>query len=138
MTSDLKTVGPNDNLAKVEEIFKTKRIHHLPVTEQGKLIGLISKSDYLFFKRGFNHNNAEEKWDEVRLKSHKANEIMTRGIAKLEVTDRINVALEVFKENLFHAIPIVTEDGILKGIVTTYDIIIHLAEDMKAVNEYIR
>lgn len=138
MTTELKTVGPHDTLIKVEEIFKTKRIHHLPVTEDNKLVGMISKSDYLFFKRGFNHNNVEEKWDEVRLKSHRVNEIMTRGIARMEETDRINVALEVFKENLFHAIPIVNDKGELRGIVTTYDIINHLAEERLAINEYVK
>lgn len=138
MTTDLKTVSPKDSLIKVEEIFKTKRIHHLPVVEGNKLVGMVSKSDYLFFKRGFNRNNVEEKWDEVRLKSHSVSEIMTRGIARMEETDKINVALEVFKENLFHAIPIVNETGELRGIVTTYDIIMHLANERLVINEYVK
>ena len=138
MTRDILTIGPEESLARIEELFGTKRIHHLPVTDNGKLVGMISKSDYLFFKRGFIHNNAEEKWDEVRLKSHKVSEIMTKGVARLEETDKINVVLEVFKENLFHAIPIVDEDNMLVGIVTTYDIIVRLAEERKAINEYIK
>jgi acetoin utilization protein AcuB len=30
--------------------------------------------------------------------------------------------VEIFLENYFHAIPVVSEDGELKGIVSTYDI----------------
>jgi acetoin utilization protein AcuB len=47
---------------------------------------------------------------------------MTKGLAVLESNDRIGVAIEIFKENLFHAIPIV-DDEELKGIVTTFDLI---------------
>jgi acetoin utilization protein AcuB len=56
---------------------------------------------------------------------------MTTKLAKLEPSDKINVALEVFKENLFHGIPIVNNDALV-GIVTTYDIIKHLALDSEA------
>ena len=46
---------------------------------------------------------------------------MTTGLAKLSPEERINVALEVFMANRFHAIPVV-DDGDLVGIVTTFDI----------------
>ena len=73
--------------------------------------------------------------DYQRIKKHKASEIMVSGIAKLEPSDRINVALELFKENIFHTIPVV-EDGVLRGIVIPLDVIKHLANDKGANNEY--
>jgi acetoin utilization protein AcuB len=51
---------------------------------------------------------------------------MTKGLAVLSPDDRINVAIEVFKENILHAIPIV-KDGELIGLLTTHDIIKQLA-----------
>jgi acetoin utilization protein AcuB len=60
---------------------------------------------------------------------------MTEGVAKLEPYQRVNVALDLFKMNLFHALPVVENDRII-GIVTTFDIIKHLAEDNVAVNTY--
>ena len=53
---------------------------------------------------------------------------MTQGIATLEPNDRINVALQIFMENLFHAIPVVEDDEVV-GILTTYDIIKALQEE---------
>lgn len=133
MSKDLITISEFAPLTKVEEIFNNNRIHHIPVVDSNKLIGIVSKSDFLFFQRGF--NNQEEKYDSYRLKTHFVNQIMTKGVAKLDANDKINVALEVFKENLFHAIPI-EEDGKLIGIITTYDIIKSLAESNGAVNQY--
>lgn len=129
MTKDLITVGPEDNIKKVQEIFESKNIHHLPVIDEGQLAGMLSKSDYLFFKRGFINEEAENELDQIRLKTSKVKEIMTNGLAKLEPEDRIQTAVEVFKENLFHAIPVV-ENGYLRGIVTTLDIINHLSNDI--------
>jgi acetoin utilization protein AcuB len=133
MSSTLITIDEYTPLSKVEEIFKNHKIHHIPVVENGELIGMISKSDFLLFQRGYMAGNP--KFEEFRLKSHAAHEIMTKKLATLKVDDRIDVALEIFKENLFHAIPIM-ENEILAGIVTTYDVIKALAESNGAVNKY--
>jgi CBS domain-containing protein len=70
-----------------------------------------------------------------KLKTHEAREIMTKGIAKLDPTDKINVALEVFKKNFLHSLLIMDQDTLV-GIVTTHDIIVHLAEEKSAINQY--
>jgi len=133
MSTDLITIGKDATLEKVKEIFEENKIHHIPVVEFNQLIGIISKSDFLFFQKAYMHSDVHE--EETRLKTHLAEEIMTKGIAKLDINDKINVALEIFNENLFHAIPIESE-GKLEGIVTTYDIINALAKSKGAVSEY--
>lgn len=135
MTTDLITLHPKDPLKAVDDIFKQHSIHHIPIVEIGELVGIISKDDFLHFVRGYTKDRHQDKWELFRLKSHFVKEIMTTHIAKLESTDRINVAIEVFKENILHALPIV-DDGRLKGIVTTHDIIKHLAEDKETIKEY--
>lgn len=127
MTTDLITVVASDKLEKIKHIFDTNKIHHLPVVDGKVLVGIISKLDMLYFLKGMANKEEEDLLNEARLQHYKAEDIMTSGIAKLEPGDRIAVALEVFKENLFHAIPIV-DNNELKGIVTTYDIIKTLAD----------
>lgn len=119
MSTDLLTVNPKDTLDKVKLIFDTHNIHHLPVVRYKEIVGIISKTDLLYFLKGF---NKDKKAEAKELMSHYVDEIMTTGLAKIASTDRIDVALKVFKENLFHAIPIV-DNNELVGIVTTYDII---------------
>lgn len=135
MTHEIISLGPEDSLKSVENIFKAHKIHHIPVIDSDKLVGMVSKSDYLFFKRGFNDNSIDLKVDLFRLKTHKVRDIMIKKLAILEPGDKINIALEIFKENLFHAIPIVTE-GKVVGMLTSYDIIKHLADSKGAINQY--
>jgi len=133
MTKHPITVGQDESLGKVDEIFNNNKIHHLPVVEGSKLLGIISKSDLLFFKRGYSKNNSE--LEDLWLNIHKVSDIMTSGVATLDINSKINVALEIFNENLFHAIPIL-EDGHLVGIVTTFDIIKQISSDKLVENKY--
>ena len=128
MSKDLITVTPTDKLTVVKEIFDENNIHHLPVVRFKELVGIISKSDFLHFLRGFSPNDEDRFVNFARLRAYNAEDIMTKGIAKLNPEDRINVALEIFMVNRFHAIPVV-KDGDLVGIVTTYDIIRTLAKE---------
>jgi acetoin utilization protein AcuB len=53
---------------------------------------------------------------------------MTTRLGKVAPDDRINVALEIFIINRFHALPVV-EDGDLVGIITPFDIMKALADE---------
>lgn len=132
MSSDLITVSKASKMKEIENIFRTNNIHHILVVEGCKLEGMISSADYQLFKRGYTDYNTDKRIDLFRLKKWTAQQIMTTGIAKLSPDDTIRVAVEIFNENLFHAIPIVQE-GKAVGIVTTYDIINHFTGNNKKV-----
>lgn len=123
MTTKLITVSTGDKLTVVKEIFENNRIHHVPVVRYKELVGIISKTDFMHFLRGFNRNQEDRFVNEARMRAYNVEDIMTKGLAKLSPDDRINVALEVFMENRFHAVPVVDENGDLEGILTTFDII---------------
>lgn len=126
MSTGLITVNPADKLTVVKEVFDTHNIHHIPVVRFKEIVGIISKTDFLHFMRGFSRNDEDRFVNYARLRAYSAEDIMTKGLAKLTPDDRINVALEIFLANRFHAIP-VTENNDLVGIVTTFDIIKALA-----------
>ena len=123
MSTNLITVAPEDKLSAIKDIFKEHRIHHIPVVSGDKLIGILSKSDFLNATHGVTlHGDANEENEEI-YNTLKVSDLMIKGIAKISSSDHIAVAIELFLENLFHAVPIVDEDtNKLVGIVTTYDI----------------
>jgi len=122
MTSELITVNPGDKLTAVKEIFEQHNIHHVPVVRFRELVGIISKTDFMYFLRGFSRNEEDRFVNYARLRAYTAEDIMTTGLAKLGPEDRINVALEMFMVNRFHAIPVIDNQELV-GIVTTFDII---------------
>lgn len=135
MSSKLITVSPDDSLMMVKEIFDQNKIHHIPVVRFKRIEGIVSKTDFLHFLHGFKSNEMDKFIDETRLRSWRAEEIMTKGLAKVESTDPIRTALEVFLVNRFHAIPVVDNDELV-GIVTTFDIIKAIEAEPVSLEDY--
>lgn len=135
MTKKIIAVTPDDDLLKVKEIFENYNIHHLPVVKFKELVGIISKTDFLHFLHGFKGNDVDRFLDETRLKAWKAEEIMTKGLAKVDSQEPIRTILDLFLINRFHAIPVVDSEELV-GIVTTYDIIKALAEQPITLEDY--
>jgi acetoin utilization protein AcuB len=128
MTTNLITVNPKDKLTAVKEVFEKNKIHHIPVVRFREIVGMISKTDFLHFLRGFKRSDEDRFVDNARLRVYTAEDIMTTGLAKVGPDERIGVALEIFLENRFHAIPIIEGDELI-GIVTTFDILKKLASE---------
>lgn len=127
----LVTVNPEESLAKVQEIFQTHSFHHIPVVRFREIVGIVSKTDFEHFVGGASKFDEDHFLSDLRLKRTKVEEIMTTRLGKMAPDDRINVALEIFIINRFHALPII-EDGDLVGIVTPFDILKSLADEKPA------
>ncbi len=123
----LVTVSPETPLSKVREIFDTHTFHHLPVVQFREIVGIISKSDFEYFTGEGRRKNKSflENPDSQTLT---ANDIMTKRLGKVESGDRLNVVVEIFILNRFHALPVV-DNGELVGIITPYDILKALSEE---------
>jgi acetoin utilization protein AcuB len=125
MSSPVITVHTDDTMLKVQDIFSKNNIHHIPVIEQGsKVVGIISKSDYLRLLHGFTLFKTEKSVDynNAILRSLLVGEVMTRQVATLNPDDTLELAAGFFRENLFHALPVVQNEALV-GIVTTFDLI---------------
>lgn len=135
MTRKVITASPDDTLARINEIFEENNLHHMPVVRYKTIVGMISKSDLLHFMHGFQENEMEKFIDTTRLRTWKAEEIMTKGLAKVDSQETIRNVLELFLLNRFHAIPVV-DSGELVGIITTFDIIKAVADEPVNLKDY--
>jgi CBS domain-containing protein len=112
MTREVVTVRPDDSMKEVHKLIFERRFHHLPVTSDGKLVGIITTWDLL------KSNLKEEECD-----NYKVQDWMTRKVATLGPHELVGAAAMIFLKHLFHALPIVDEEGHLLGIVSTHDIL---------------
>lgn len=126
MTTPVITVTPDETMDKIQDIFRKNNIHHIPVIDEGKVVGMISEKDYLRLLHGFTlfKTHKSEEYNDAILRSLLAGEVMSKQIAVLNPDDPLEMAVGFFRENLFHALPIVDpEEQKLVGILTTYDVI---------------
>ena len=47
MTRTLVVIKPNDPIEVVHNLFEKNNFHHMPVVDHNKLVGIVSKTDYL-------------------------------------------------------------------------------------------
>jgi CBS domain-containing protein len=106
------TVSPGDSLNEVKRILFEKHIHHIPVVDNGKLVGIITSWDLMKLNKKF------EEYGGYLVK-----DVMTTKVASLGPNELIGAAAMIFLKHLFHGLPIVDEVGNLVGIVTTHDIL---------------
>lgn len=127
----LVTVAPEDNLLKVKELFAKHTFHHIPVVRYRDIVGIISRTDFDHFIGGLSNYADDQFLNDSRMRGTTAQNIMTTRLAKVEASDRINVALDIFILNRFHALPVI-EEGELVGILTPFDIMKALAGERPA------
>lgn len=127
----LITVGPEEPLNVVKDIFEKNKFHHIPVVHFREIVGMVSKTDFEHFMGGASHYEEDRYVNQLRLERTQVKEIMTTRLGKVAPDDRINVVLEVFLVNRFHALPVV-ENGELVGIITPFDIMTELSKQVPA------
>ena len=125
MTTQVFFVSRDTTYDKVRDIFATHHFHHLPVLDDGSLVGMISKSDLLLLSNAFpldDPSRRQERDDEL-LSRILVREVMTMQIVRLRPDMAVPVAVGIFLENLFHAMPVVDESGDLVGILSWIDLL---------------
>ncbi len=126
MTKSVVTVNQNDDLRKVVEKLKSNSIRHIPVVNGKVVVGIISRTDVnrLTFGALF---DGQEGVDEAILDMLSISQVMTSKPKTLPSDAIIKDLAEVFAKEDFHALPVV-DNGELKGIVTTTDVIKYFLE----------
>lgn len=127
MTPNVIVVQPEDTMDVVQDIFRKHNIHHLPVVENGEVVGIVSHSDYLKLLHGFTlfRTRKSDEYNDAILRSLLVREVMTKQVVTLGPDDTLELAAGFFRENLFHALPVVDDENMLIGIITTYDLLNH-------------
>lgn len=129
MSSDLKIASPEDKVSLLNDYFKQYKIHHVPVVEEGKVVGIISKSDFLFLLRGFTVSEMDRFTEATKLNAFKVSEIMVKDVTTIEESAPIREAVDLLSENRFRSLPVVNDSGSLVGMLTTHDIIDMIKEN---------
>ena len=133
MTTDLITADPDEILDSVRHKLISNHIQHIPVVDGLKILGIISRGDLHRMEHHFTLFQSEKALESNRqiFSTILASEIMTKTLVKLKDTDPASIAVDLFRENLFHALPVINAKDQLVGMITPLDLLKYAFNDVK-------
>ena len=115
MTSDPATVSPQSSAAEARRLLESNVIHHLPVVEGNRLVGIVSSSDLLKL------HLLDDKM--AIFTRATVDQIMETNVTVLSKNSTLREAVEKLSMGNFHALPVVDKRRRLLGIVTSTDLL---------------
>jgi acetoin utilization protein AcuB len=109
------TVGPGVTLEEAYRLLLEKGIRHLPVMEEGRLVGIITDRD---IRLATSHLNPKGPCSGCA----RVAEVMTQEVVTAHPLDPVEEAARVMRERKIGSLPVL-EDGALVGIVTGIDLL---------------
>ena len=122
MTEKPVTVQSNQHLNEARALLAAKGIHHLPVVEGDKLVGIISSSDIMKLSMAI-YDSPSESGSDFADECHTVGSIMHRHPVAVGVDATVREAARILATGGFHSLPVVGYNNVLKGIVTSTDLI---------------
>lgn len=124
MTSSIVTLDVIDTLTTADKLFKKNKIRHLPVLENGKLVGMLSYTDLSKISI-VTESNVDGVIGMTLYNMFTLEQVMTKNLVTVQVDDSIESVAKILAEKDFRALPVLA-GKILVGILTTTDLIRHL------------
>ncbi len=126
MTTNPITVQKGQKLSEVNAIFREHNIHHVPVLDQKKPVGIIAEADVL--RLIYDAGNTDSRMQDSMIdQQHTINDVMTTDLKTLSTSSTVRDAAELLSDSRYHSV-VVLENEKLAGIVTTTDLIRYLCE----------
>jgi len=121
MTRDVITLGPEASAAEAWAICREHNIRHLPIVQEGQLVGLVSDRDLRDVRGGREDRESDTpRW--VRL-----GDMMTRNVVTIHPLDTIEHAAREIYDRKIGCLPVVADDELV-GIITSADMMRTLIE----------
>jgi acetoin utilization protein AcuB len=115
MTREVIWIEPSDELTVAHGLMTGFAIRHLPIMENGRLVGIVSDRDVRAFSTvqdGF-----------LAVPDLAVSEVMTRDVITCPLTATVSDVGEKMLRNKIDCVPVLAEDGTLAGLVTSSDLI---------------
>ncbi len=118
MTAPVVTIGPRDGVDTARQLLSRHNFRHLPVTEGGRLVGIIAASDLRGAAAGDSPGSAL------------VSDVMTTNLLTAAPETTIEQAAMLMVDNKISAVPVVNAEDEVIGILTATDILNVLLEVM--------
>ena len=126
MTRDPIILGRNDTLDLAEDIMNLRRIRHMPVVDEGSIVGIVSQRD-LFRSALVTALGFGRKTQTAVIKTIKIKEIVTEHVITISPDVSVKEAARVMIDKKIGCLPVVDGENLV-GLLTETDILRYFTE----------
>ena len=134
MNSKIIVLHPKDSISEAQDTFNRYHIHHIPVAVNRKLVGILSLGDLLAADKILQSQHPDKFPLATVAQLNTIEDIMTPYPYYIMGSDHLSKALEIMKEKRINCLPVI-ENGLLSGIVTSFDMINYLSKNIESACE---
>ena len=116
MAREVATLSPEETAGEALALCRQRRIRHLPVVEDGRLVGIVSDRDLRSATPALGDPARAAALAEIRV-----GEVMVRDVVTARPDDPIDGAANAMRERRINCLPVLEEDGLV-GILTSSDV----------------
>ena len=129
MTRSVTTVTRQITMSELEQLFETHDFNSFPVVEDGKMVGIVTKFDFL---RTFAFTTGQilPRYDELMRRP--VAETMTEAVVHVEPAAPLTRVLQLMVSLKARSFPVVDAQGQLLGIISREDVMRALKEATRA------
>jgi CBS domain-containing protein len=134
MTSPAIVVPPETRVPAASALMRERGIRHLPVVENGRLVGIISRGDLREASISASANADTYEFNFL-LNRLTVGRLMTRKVFTITADALVVDAAEMMTDNKIAGLPVVDPDGSVTGIVTESDLLKMLVHKLRETEE---
>lgn len=123
MNSKPVCIEKKASLKEIADIIKADGYSHIPVVEEGRLVGIVSKTDLIVKFMDILKQTSGQYYSNLMMNHKEVALIMHSDPVMLREDDDIDYATELLLQGEFHGLPVVDDDNRVVGIVTAYDLL---------------
>jgi len=124
MSKDLITAGPEMTIFEAKNLMMAKKIRHLPVVDgEGKLLGIVTDRDVRDAMPSTLLRKPDYDITLGKIGNHPLGDIMTKNPTTIYAYYTLQDTLLVMQQKKVGALPVIDEEGYLKGILSTRDLL---------------
>ena len=124
MTKGIFTVTLEDTVKRADNLMKEEKIRHLPVVDDGKLIGLITDRKIIEYalRQLYDYDDTLEEIERNKIGDYR--ELMVKNVRVIYPEDSVLKAVELMAKFKIDCLPVVDWKHNLLGIVTSIDVLL--------------
>lgn len=125
MTRTVTTVTRQTTMRELEKLFEKHDFNSFPVVEQGKILGIVTKFDFL---RAFAFTTGQMVPHYDELMRRPVGEMMTEAVVHVEPAAPLTRVLQLMVNLKSRSVPVLGPDRQLVGMISREDVIRALKE----------